>query len=167
MSTIYNDLYQDLEPTRFIRGSTPDLCRFEAGLSLELMLEEGLIRRLGGERPPEQMTDCGIAYSPDLLIFENGKVIVGEIKATWLSSKDVPHEVANNLPPKFSKYLTQMKAYAYHLGTVHGRLLVYFVNGNYKPMAPQLLCWDIEFSPQEIDECWSMLKNHARHKGFI
>ena len=110
MSAIYNDLFQDLEPKRFQKGSVPNPLMLEAGLALENMLEEGLRQRLCGERPPEQVTAEGIFYSPDLIIF-NGHTRLGEIKLTWMSSKEVPREVSNGFPSQFDKYFVQMKAY--------------------------------------------------------
>jgi hypothetical protein len=166
MSNIYNDLYQDLEPKRFTRGTLPDPLRLEAGLAFEDMLEEGLKRRLCGERPPEMVTEEGIFYSPDLIIF-NGHTRLGEIKLTWMSSKEVPREAANGFPPKFDKYFTQMKAYCHHLDLGHARLLAFFVNGDYRPPKPELLAWDIEFTPRELRENWQMLLNHARHKRML
>lgn len=166
MSEIYNDLYQDLEPKRYVRGSLPDPLRMEAGLALEEMLEEGLRRRLRGERPGEFVSDEGIICSPDLIIF-NGSTRVGEIKLSWLSTKELPTEVSNHLPPKFDKYLTQIMAYCHVIMTPYARLYFFGVNGNYKPPAPKLLAYDIEFTKRELDECWSMCINHAKSKGML
>jgi hypothetical protein len=168
MSEIYNDLYQDLEPKRYERGKPFDLLRLEAGLTLEAILEEGVKGRLA-ERPGEFISPEGVAYSPDLLIWdeETQRTILGEIKLTWMSSREVPRGVSNSFPPKFDKYFTQMKAYCYHLGTPHARLYVFFVNGNYAPPTPELLAWDIEFTPQELQENWSMLSVHAKSKGML
>lgn len=166
MSDIYNDLYQDLEPQRYIRGQTPDLLRFEAGFALEEMLEAGLKKRLTGERPGEFTTDEGIVYSPDLVIF-NGSTRLGEIKLTWMSSREIPRVEANGFPPKFDKWFTQMKAYCYHLRTINARLLAFFVNGDYKPPKPELLAWDIEFTQRELDDNWCMLLGHAKHKRLL
>ncbi len=168
MSAIYNDLFQDLEPKRFTRGGTPDPVRMAAGFCLEEMLEEGLKRR-HAERPGEFLTSEGIAYSPDLIIF-NGSMRLGEIKLTWMSSKEVPRCAANTFPPKFDKWLTQMKAYCHHLETNHARLLAFFVNGDYrfgKGSGPEMLAWDLEFSARELRDNWSMLLNHAKSKGML
>ncbi len=167
MSTIYNDLFQDLEPKRFKKGTPLDPLRLEAGLILEQTLEQGLISRAnGGERPPEQVTNEGIFYSPDLIIFDE-VIRLGEIKLTWMSSKEVPRETANGFPPKFEKYFVQMKAYCHHLDLGHARLLAYFVNGDYRPPRPELLAWDIDFTARELQENWTMLKNHARSKRML
>lgn len=168
LSAIYNDLFQDLEPKRFTRGTLPDPLRLEAGLSMELMLEEGIKRRLSADRPGEFFTEEGIAFSPDLLI-NNGVLRLGEIKLTWLSSRDVPRESGINvLPPKFDKYLVQMKGYCHALGTPYARLYVFFVNGDYThPYSPELLSWDIEFTERELQENWEMLINHAKQKRML
>jgi hypothetical protein len=170
MSEIYNDLYQDLEPKRYQRGTSPDMLRMEAGLALEAILEEGLKKRLCGERPGEFTDeDTGIIFSPDLVVF-NGSTRVGEMKLTWLSSREMPRTPSNNLPPKFSKYTTQMMAYCRCLDTPYARLIGFFINGSYdrkRGLAPELLAWDIEFTSRELDENWKMLINHAKRKGML
>ena len=168
MSAIYNSLYQEMEPTRFIKGSAPDPLRLEAGLAFESFLEEAIKARLGngGGRPGELISEEGILYNPDLLCF-NGVSRVGEVKLTWMSSKEVPREPGNSFPPKFSKYLCQMMAYGRCLETPHGRLIAFFVNGTYKPMTPELLAWDITFSKREMDENWTMLMNHAKQRKML
>lgn len=174
MSTIYNDLYQDLEPKRYKRGTIPDPLRLEAGLAWEAILETALRERfLKGERPPELVheepgCDTPILYNPDLIIF-NGKIRVGEIKLTWLSSGKVPREPANCFPPKFDKYICQMMSYGHCLDTNLGRLIAFFVNGpwNWASMGPELLAWDLEFTKQEMDENWRMMMSHARLKGML
>lgn len=166
MSDIYNDLFKALEPKRY-RGGAPDPLYLEAGLAFEDMIEEGLKRRLsGGERPGEFTTEEGIIFSPDLIIF-NGETRLGEIKLTWMSTKEVPVEAANSFPPRFEKYFVQMKAYCYHLQLGHARLICFFVNGSYRPPKPELRAWDIEFTSRELRENWSMLLNHARARRML
>jgi hypothetical protein len=179
MSTIYNDLYSGLEPKRFDKSKPMDPLRLEAGLALEEMLEEGLRKRLRGpQRPGEFVNADGIAFSPDLIIF-NGSVKLGEIKLTWMSSKGVPREPGGTFPQKFDKYFTQMQCYCHALETSHARLIAFFVNGqNYfkgragqpgdpQGYGPELLAWDIEFSAREIREGYQMVLNHARHRGML
>lgn len=176
LSQIYNDLYCDLEPKRYVRGSLPDPLRMEAGLALEEMLESGLRNRLRGDgRPEEFVSDEGIICSPDLIIF-NHVTRVGEIKLSWLSTRELPTEVSNHLPPKFSKYTVQMMAYCHVVQTPYARLYFFGVNGGYEflrkggrgtPPGPKLLAFDIEFTKRELDENWSMCLNHARSKGML
>lgn len=171
MSDIYNDLHKKLDPKRYGGHFTKDEqdAYMGAGMALEDMLEEGLIRRLsecGGGRPGEFTSNEGIIYSPDLILF-NGATRLGEIKLTWMSSKEVPREKATQFPPKFAKYFTQMKSYCYCLETGHARLYAFFVNGDYRKRTPELLAWDIEFSKRDLEENWTMMMNHARHMGVF
>ena len=171
MSDIYSDLYSDLEPKRFVRGSKPDPLLLAMGLSWENHIDKCYDQRNidypTGEqivRPGEMMSDEGIAYSPDQLIF-NGVTTLGEIKWTGSSSKDVPREEANSFPPHFDRYFTQMMAYCHCLGTPYARLLVMFPNRYPRPA--ELLAWSITFSAREIKENWSKLMNHAKSKGML
>lgn len=177
MSTIYNDMFQDLEPKRYQRGTLPDPLRLEAGLAFESFLEEALrARLLGGERPPEMVSDEGILYNPDLIIF-NGVTRVGEIKLTWLSTSQIPTEISNGFPPKFDKYFVQMMSYCHCLETPYAKLIGFFVMGNYKfykdssgqsrPCGPQLLAFDIEFSKRELAENWARMMSHAKTKKML
>lgn len=182
MSDLYGDLYKHLEPERYGRGGAPDAVVLEAGLACESILEQGLRDRLcGGGRPGELLhTEAGLAqpilFSPDLVIF-NSHTRVGEIKLTWMSSREMPSEPSNNLPPKFSKYACQMMCYGHCLETPYARLLAYFINGDYGWMrkggkrgngpSPQLKAWDLEFSARELAENWSMIVNHGRSMGVL
>lgn len=195
-STIYGDYYQDAEPERFKRGSLPPPLLLETGLIIESMFEEGLTRRFLAnpqnneqiERPGE-FTATGhfdghpytIHYNPDLLIF-NGVLRLGEIKATWLSSKipgewiaspeaitehieDIREAFAN---PKLNKYWSQMLLYMKFLKTRFGRLYVFFIAGNYdRPFISQLIAIDVEFSQDEIDTEFAVLMYHAISKKMI
>ncbi len=178
MSDIYGSLYKELEPKRFDTGEPMDRNRLELGLSLEIVLEEGLRTRLSEQsgRPGEFVEpEHGIIYSPDLIIF-NGKTRLGEIKLTWMSSSQVPREANGSFPPKFDKYFTQMKLYCRCLETPYARLLAFFVNGDYSfrksgnrsvPAAPELLAWDIEFTKRELNEEWQMCMQHAKMRGML
>ena len=169
MSTIYNDYYQYQDPKRYDKTKPMDVLRLEAGLSWERLLEEAIKDRIGAMgcgRPGELIGPEGIIYSPDLIIF-NGSIRLGEIKLTWMSSREVPREKDYGFPPKFEKYLTQMKCYCYCLETPYARLIAFFVNGDYRPPTPELLAWDITFSPRELKEEWATMMNWARHRKML
>ena len=171
MSAIYNDYYQDAEPERFTRGSLPSAERMSMGFNLEAAMEAGLKSRMA-DRPGEFRTPEGIAFSPDLIIY-NGVPRLGEIKLTWMSSREVPRvKGLNCFPPKFDKWFSQVKCYGHHLEMPDQRLYAFFVNGDYtrhkgKGYVPELLAWDIEFSKREMKDEWDTMLAHARHKKLL
>lgn len=190
MSDLYNSYFQEREPKRYDKSKPMDMVRVQAGLIFENILEEGLRASfgdmLGGERPGEftvTVDGTPLSYTPDLIIFPEKRTVLGEIKLTWMSAKECPisPEQAKrtglpsnwdgrgliSFPHRFEKFFVQMRAYCYHLNTSYARLLVYFVNGNYRPPAPCLLSWDFEFTNVELVENWKMLYHHAKHRGMI
>lgn len=161
-SQIYGDLFQDLEPTRFRSDSKPNIVKMAVGLAWEQWLEKTL-QAMGEmvERPKEQMSEEGIAYSPDLLVV-NGKDRVGEIKATWMSSYGAPSD------PKFNKWFVQIMLYCWWLQIPDARLYGLFLGGDYREHRdPQFLVWDISFSLRELRENHQMNINHAKHKKLL
>lgn len=172
MSDIYGSLYQGLEPDRYDKSRPMNPLLLELGLEFESILEQSLKSRLTGvgERCGEFTTEEGIIYSPDLIIF-NGHTRLGEIKLTFMSSREMPVEVTDaGFPAKFDKWLVQMKAYCYNLELNYARLYALFVYGDYdrsKGPNPQFRAWDIEFTARELKENWQMLMNHARHARLL
>lgn len=83
---------------------------------------------------------------------------VHEMKLTWMSSK---HHIES---VKLWKYLVQVKAYCYMLKTLIGYLHVCYVNGDYSYRSPggdpTYKVYRFEFTKQELEENWAMLKNH-------
>lgn len=186
MSTIYNSLWADMYPDKYgDNGKGPDETKMSLGTSFEEVLEPALAHRLTGERPGEFATQhdglcihartpvkvgdspcpcgAGVIYSPDQLFF-NGHMTLGEFKCTWYSIRQ------GITDPKFDKWFCQMKAYCYHLDTLHARLFVLFVNGDYsyKPPhgGPHVRAWDITFTQLELNNNWRMLHRHATKKGM-
>lgn len=162
ISDLYNSLYQDLEPKRYANTGGPNTLKMAMGLAWEAHLEKCFLRAgLSIERPDECMTEEGIAFSPDLIIF-NGHIRQGEIKLSYMSEADSLDD------PKFAKWLTQAKAYCHHLGTNLTTFYVLFVNGNYRDRRdPSFRAYEIEWTAQELKDNWQMLLNHGRHKGLI
>lgn len=192
MSDIYNALYKKLDPDRYdkrdINGDAVpfDLQKLEFGLRFEEMLERVLALSVLGERPGEFRTqhdpECpaaatkmpeglfcphclaGTYYSPDYLFYEpEPEPVLGEFKLTWYSSKGAP-----NVPEKFDKYFTQIKAYLYHLRLRRARLYVFFVNGKYPrggPPTPEFRVWKMQFTERELHDEWKMLRRFALKEG--
>ncbi len=189
-SDIYGDYYRSLDPERYDSGKPAPPLLFETGLIFETMLEEGLLRRCAASgdhivRPGEFTFNdvydehaIEIHYNPDLFIYEGEQGLrVGEIKATWLSSK-VPHKWVDSfeaqekhredlilamMNPKFAKYQTQIQFYCYMLKTRLARLYVCCIAGDYtRPYRTQLLPpVDIEYEQDELDRTYRILMDHA------
>lgn len=190
MSSIYGSLFEQLEPKKYDKSRPMNPMLLEMGLAWEDMLEDGLkdrMRAVAGEdieRPGELQTVTGIYYNPDLLIYHSdGRIRLGEIKLTWMSARDMPTEVDYALPKKFRKYEVQILSYLYWLGLTDARLYIFFVNGEYAWMkkktgaqaavksdvavGPELRCYDITYSTQEIEENWAMLERHGKTVGLL
>lgn len=174
MSDLYNDLYQDLEPKRYVRGTAPAPALLAIGLALEQYTERRLLAAgIGASRPPEFVTDdeYAIKFSPDLLI-SNGVLRGGEIKATFMSSRDLPDEEATALPEKMDKYVTQMKVYGHNLEIPDWLLIAWLLKGKWEkgreetPLA-EFRAFLLTFSAREMSDEYRMLINHGKHKGMI
>lgn len=164
-SDIYGDLYKFLEPNRYDRDEPMNHLLMALGTAWELHFEH-LLRANGydAQRPGEFMSPEGIAYSPDLVMF-NGVSRVGEIKLTSMSLDEIcADEEFNELPVKFDKYLAQMKLYIYWMDWQHGWLAIVSIR---KPYAPEYKAFNIEFTDQELIENYRMCMNHARSRGML
>lgn len=194
-SDLYNDFYKDKEPGRYGRPGLPPPVLLETGLIFESILEEGLARKYAADKRediirPGEFTFSDqfdgrplvVHYNPDLFIF-NGVLRIGEIKATWLSSK-IPHEWTDTpelqedhkediadaimVHPKLEKYFTQLKFYCYMQKTLYGRFYLCFVAGNYdRPFKTQLINVDVEFTQDEVEQEYAMLCWHGLSKGLF
>lgn len=158
-SDIYGDLFKKLEPKRYDYPDDGNPMLMVLGTAWERHFE--YLLKLNGievERPDEFMSPEGIAYSPDLIIF-NGITRLGEIKYTSMSADDLPTEVTNVLPPKLDKYLCQMKLYAFWLGLNDGWLAGLF---NHRPWDPQFRMFDLHWEDDELRDNHAMCMNHWR-----
>lgn len=90
-----------------------------------------------------------------------GKVelIVDEVKATYKSTRTV-----GDLSTQWM-WITQCKAYCKALNTRFARLHVLFICGDYSyPISPILKCWQIEFTQEEIDMNWELLRDYRDYR---
>ncbi len=164
-SDIYGDFYKRLNPSRYDFGDGPPNATLMAlGTAWEKHFET--ILRLNGinaTRPDELMSPEGVAFSPDLIVF-NGHTRVGEIKLTSMSLDDFPTSETNGLNPKFDKYLTQMKLYAFWLELRHGWLAILSIR---QPYAPVFKALNIEWTQRELEENHRGQMNHATHEKML
>jgi hypothetical protein len=97
-----------------------------------------------------------IIGSPDGLSINDPKVpdnlVDEEYKATWKSIRK---------PPEDNWYwMTQFKSYCYMLGVNTTVLRVLYINGDYKGSGPIPALFRIEYTSQELQENWDMVRNH-------
>lgn len=97
------------------------------------------------------------------------RLVVHEIKATWKSVNTVTDEKGNiTLNESTWMWMAQIKAYCKALKTLHARLHVLFICGDYSrpirptlgPVANEPSCWEIEFTQKEVDDNWALLKQY-------
>lgn len=164
-SDIYGPLFQELQPNRF-KGSIETVNPFllALGTAWEKHFEYLLIANgMKVERPEEFLSPEGIAYSPDLILW-NGVARLGELKYTSMSAKDFPTVAGNNFPPKANKWLCQMMLYAFWLGVHDGWLAVLFNN---QPWNPDLRVFDITWTDRELQDNHRMVINFAKHAKLL
>ncbi len=156
-SDIYGDLFRKLEPKRYDYPDDGNPLLMVLGTAWERHFEYLLgLNGVAVERPAEFMSPEGIAYSPDLIIF-NGITRLGEVKYTSMSANDMPTEVTNNLPGKLAKYETQIKLYLYWLGLCDAWLAILF---NHQPWNPQFRMYDLHYEDIELRENHAMCMHH-------
>jgi hypothetical protein len=86
-------------------------------------------------------------------------LVVHEVKATWKSTKTVGDMTSQWL------YLTQIKAYCKGLNTRFAKIHILFMCGDYTyPIKPQIKCWLLEFTQEEIDDNFELLTEYRDHR---
>lgn len=145
----------------------PDsVLRISIGLAWESWYIPHILGPEGAIDHPGEMQVDGIfmthdAESLDVIISpKNGHTPkIHEVKATYKSTKTV-----GDLSKSWM-WLTQCKAYCKGRGTTKAQMHVLFICGDYKmPIKPQLKVWDVQFTQQEIDECWDLLTEYRDYK---
>jgi hypothetical protein len=164
-SAIYGPLFETLDPKRYGGyDEPPNPLLLALGTAWEKHFEYLLLANgIKVERPEEFMSPEGIAYSPDLILW-NGIARLGELKYTSRSAKDFPTEQSTHLPVQADKWACQMMLYAYWLGINDCWLAVLFNN---KPWAPELRMFDITWTAEELQRNYTMVMNFARHRGLL
>ena len=164
VSTIITDLCR--KAGIFKKGGDTKLSTVWAqlGCALEWAIIERYEEHFPGRylQPGEQELD-GIFGTPDLFDMEDWALV--EIKLAWISSRHDPVPdtcpACNGPCQKLWRYWVQLKAYCRMMETTTARLMVCFVMGEYKGGGPVWREWEWEFTRQELEENWKMLKTHG------
>ena len=156
VSTAIYAVMESLHPERF-GSDPPDQVRMNLGNAFEYALVDALTQAYPDRylRPGELSLD-DITGTPDLWDTVDWATV--EIKLTWASSR----RAVDIEDPWFWRYWAQLKSYAHMAGQSTGRLIICFVNGDYKDSGPQALMWEDKWSVQELEENWEMIKAYAR-----
>lgn len=104
--------------------------------------------------------------SRDMLVTQRSRrdlhrVAVHEVKTTSKSINTTGHLAEPN--PKNWMWLTQCKAYCKARGTRLLYIHILYLFGDYSyPMRPKLHVWRLEFTEQEIEDAWGLLRDTLR-----
>lgn len=87
---------------------------------------------------------------------------IHEVKATSKSTKTVGDLFSQWM------WLTQLKAYCKAAETLVGYMHVLFIYGDYKrPYRPQLKCWRVIFTQDELDVSWDMITGYVQSRLLL
>ena len=143
------------------------ILRINIGLAWEQHYIGTLMEPYGIADHPSEVEIDSIYGSPDAesvsVIITLGrktiKHVCHEIKATYKSTKTVG-DLTNQW-----MWLTQIKAYCKALGTRFAVLHILFLCGDYSyPIKPMREVYEIEFTQQEVDDCWDLLRDYRDQK---
>jgi hypothetical protein len=168
-STVFGDLFESLDPKRYVYDSPPNPVSLAMGTAWEAHLLYLLVKNgIEAVRPSEYLSPEGIAYSPDLVIF-NGIIRCGEIKWTSKSAKGLPSEPTNHLDPKYDRYMCQLMLYIYWLRIefdelVQGWLALALMH---EAWDPQFRGYNVDFTERELSDNYLMCMNHAYNRGML
>jgi hypothetical protein len=142
------------------------ILRMSIGLAWEEWYFSNVLSKLGVIHHPGEMviddiygTDDGQSLDVTVTQKLGFKTVVHECKATYKSLNTV-----KNLDSQWM-WLSQIKAYCKGRDTLHAMLHVLFLCGDYVfPITPQLRVWQLEFTQQEIDENWKLIRDYRDSK---
>lgn len=157
-SAIYA-VMESLHPERFGSGP-PDQVRMNLGNAFENAIADALARKEPDRylRPGEISLEDHTG-TPDLWDTIDWATV--EIKLTWASSR----RAEDIEDPWFWRYWAQLKSYVHMAGQTTGRLIICFINGDYKDQGPCAMEWEDSWSADELSENWEMIKAYARREG--
>lgn len=163
LSTIYRDMEEQALLARKNEMGEDELSWYgAAGFLWEHVFSAAYvesIRQRNLVRPDEWECD-GIVGSPDLIRVDDWTLI--ELKFRWMSSNKF-----DQLEKHFWLELVQIKGYCKMVGTWQAELHVFFCNGDYRPPRPRVRAVSLQFTEQEIEESWLVIKNHAKRRGML
>lgn len=156
LSQVIKDLDEALNPDRY-KNDWDLNAAAQLGVFWEMALERAY-REMFAIDIGEVELD-GIIGTPDGLGKDEDGLCLEEYKCTWLSCKKSPLDVFY--------YKTQGMGYCKMTGIHRMKWRILHVMGDYRGSGPVYNVWDVRFEPEEVDENWEMLVNHARHREWL
>lgn len=142
------------------KGFTDDpTLRFEMGFVFEDVMEQYFRERVliayGDQVTRPGVLRMGdIVGSPDGVEHDAWRVV--ETKLTWAKNR----QGATWVEGRWS-WIKQIAAYSHMLGSDRAVLHVCHVAGNGQVPRPEVLTWELAFTPEELLGTWKMLTDHA------
>lgn len=164
LTTIIRDLRDSLGMGKKAEGWDMNICA-DIGFLWEDAFAYAYRDRMDEIYRPNEFVIDGISLSPDGVGVdpETGDIydllVNYEYKCTWRSSKRIPTDDFY--------WDTQFKCYCYGLNTNITILHVFYVMGDYRGSGPVNRTYRIEYTDQEIETAWGMVKRHAEEKGWL
>lgn len=134
----YQNYYKNLPRTK------EQTLLFSTGLMIEKVF-------LIGRQQADEGEIEGVGYHLDHWNPDTSELL--EFKSTRVSSKKEPNELEDT-----GGWMKQIKAYCYIKKVAKCQLVILHMMGNYGPPFPQLVAWDLEFEPKEIEENWAEIQ---------
>lgn len=178
VSTIIDRMVRAIDPKAYTSEFTEQQKHGyqEVGNVVEDFLAHWLRRRIGGWTKPEPRTHRGITGSPDG--WTQRTRALHEIKGCWKSEKlfnavigagtrrlDLFDLVRENL--KLYSYVLQLLTYAEIWNADRGYLHILFINGDYKPPAPNPRTFTVVWTPRERRENFDRMVQFAIDTGLL
>lgn len=163
LSQIIKFMMGQLSPARF-SGVVDEVTRrrWEYGFAYEEMVGTALANRWGlakrsGYNLQKEIRHDRVYMTPDAVL---PGVLLEEYKATWMSQRRAITD------KEFWHWFVQIKGYCYALGLTRARLIVWFINSDYKPPRPaDPVVHTLRFTQSELDRNWQMILRYK--KEFI
>lgn len=167
VTDIISDIMARIDPKRYAaeRDEADSENWQEAGFLWESILTDALLTKIAYSETrlrPGELAKDGIVGSPDAVAIDDGALIIEEYKCTWKSSRDF-----DLFDKRFLYWLLQLRAYCYLADTLQARLFVFHINGDYKRFVPHVQAYSLTFTPNDLQENWTMLVNTARARGWL
>lgn len=171
VSTVIVAMLKDLAPKKYAHyGSSGEARKpvYEIGYVWEDIIAEAItpyVRTVGDEEvligSQYEVLRDGVYGTMDRLSVDAEGYIVEETKATFKKY------TADLTDPKYAYWVMQVKTYCAMIGATRARIRALFLgeftikDASGQPVIAHPACWEIRFTPDELDEWWQRFLKYA------